>query len=131
MFAYFSSLHILLNFYKMLLENKISYRFYTFSKDLYFYKSLHLLLKFLYLQSKNGLQMLCYRLSWKLCFRTWSQNISFTTQKYSEVRQRLTYPSLVSIVETNVPLNQYRQMVWQYRISFKTWSSFETFKLFN
>lgn len=32
-------------------------------------------------------------------------------KKYSEVGQRLTYPSLVSIVETNVPLNQYRQMV--------------------
>ena len=32
-------------------------------------------------------------------------------KKYSEVGTRLTYPSLVFFVETNVPLNQYRQMV--------------------
>ena len=59
----------------------ISYRVYILSKELYIYKSLHLFLKFIYLQNKNDLQMLCYRLSWKLGFRMQSQNIPFTTQK--------------------------------------------------
>ena len=46
-------------------ENKSSFRVYILSKELYFYKSLHVFLKFIYLQNKNGLQMLCYRLSRK------------------------------------------------------------------
>ena len=67
-------------------ENKISYLIYILSKELCFYKSLHLFLKFIYLQNKNGLQMLCYRLSWKLQFRMQIHRLPH--KKYSEERQR-------------------------------------------